>query len=318
MYLTKSRYLDIVMYMKTDNFFKALADETRLRLVHLFLHFELNVNEIVAILGMGQSRISHHLKILTDNRLITFRRNGLWTFYSPVSKGDGHLFIEAIKYLFAEEPVFSKDLAEAGRVLEKRSEETTRFFDSIAGNWGKLKREILGEVDLNALILENIPDTDTIVDIGCGTGDLAAGLKTKANHVIGVDKSPKMLEEARKRFEKDGKNIDLRIGELEHLPLRENEADTAVVNMVLHHLPDPEKSFREVHRVLKKGNTFIIVDLLPHRLEQMRNRCGDRWLGFSPEDIKKWLENNGFNIDKIDYFNLKKGLKGFIIQSVKR
>jgi len=62
--------------MKAVNLFKALADETRLRLVHLFLHFELNVNEIVAILGMGQSRISHHLKILVDSQLLTSRRDG--------------------------------------------------------------------------------------------------------------------------------------------------------------------------------------------------------------------------------------------------
>ena len=132
--------------MKAVNLFKALADETRLRLVHLFLHFELNVNEIVAILGMGQSRISRHLKILVDSQLLTSRRDGLWTFYSTVTKGEGYAFIESIEYIFARDPIFSEDLMEAGRVLEKRAEETVRFFDSIAENWGQLKREILGDV----------------------------------------------------------------------------------------------------------------------------------------------------------------------------
>ena len=315
--MTKSRYLDIVIFMKVVNLFKALSDETRLRLVHLFLHFELNVNEIVAILGMGQSRISRHLKILTDTRLLTFRRDGLWTFYSTVTKGEGYTFIEAIKYIFQKDPRFGEDLMEAGRVLEKRSEETIRFFDSIAGNWGKLKREILGDVDLNSLILEKTPVSETIVDMGCGNGDLVAELKTKANHVIGVDKSPRMLEEARKRFKDDGENVNLRIGELEHLPLREGEADTAVVNMALHHLPYPVKAFREAHRVLKKGDSFIIVDLLAHQREHMRERYGDRWLGFSRDEIEKWLESSGFTLENFDYFDLKKGLKGFIAQSVK-
>ncbi len=60
--------------MHPVNLFKALSDETRIRLLHLSLHFELNVNEIVKVLGMGQSRISHHLKILTESGLITHRR----------------------------------------------------------------------------------------------------------------------------------------------------------------------------------------------------------------------------------------------------
>ena len=47
-------------------YFKALSDETRLRLVHILLHYELSVNELVRILGMGQSRVSRHLKILTE------------------------------------------------------------------------------------------------------------------------------------------------------------------------------------------------------------------------------------------------------------
>lgn len=315
--LTISRYLDIVIYMEVVNIFKALADETRLRLVHLSLHYELNVNEIVAIMGMGQSRISRHLKILTDNHLLTFRKDGLWTFYSAASNGEGHIFIEAIKYLFDKDTVFIRDLEEAAHVLEERSRAAVRFFDSIAEDWEKLKREIIGDANLNDLILEAVPEADTILDLGCGTGDLLAPLKERANLVIGVEKSPKMLDGARRRFSSDGENIDLRIGELEHLPLREEEADLAVINMVLHHLPDPKKALKEVYRVLKKGNSFIIVDLLNHQVESMRERFGDRWLGFSITDIRKWLETSGFRIGKVDYFNLKKGLKGFMVQSIK-
>jgi ubiquinone/menaquinone biosynthesis C-methylase UbiE len=298
--------------------FKALADETRLRLVHLSLHYELNVNEIVSVMGMGQSRISRHLKILTDSRLLTYRRDGLWTFYSAAAEGDGHAFIESVKYLFDEDPVSAKDIEEAKRVLDERAKETVRFFDSIAEDWEKLKREIIGDVDLNGLILQNIPNAHTALDLGCGTGDLLLSLKERAVHVIGVEKSPRMLETARKRFAGLEKDIDLRIGELEHLPLREGEADLAVVNMVLHHLPEPVKAFSEVHRVLKKGNAFVIVDLLSHELESMRERYGDRWLGFTETDIKEWLKAGGFKVTKIEYFDLKKNLKGFFINAVKK
>ena len=304
--------------MKAVNYFKALADETRLRLVHLSLHYELNVNEIVAILRMGQSRISRHLKILTDHQLLTFRRDGLWTFYSAASEGEGYNFIQSIMYLFGTNTIFTEDLAEANQVLEKRRIEETRFFDSIAEDWEKLKKEIIGEANLNALILEAVPSADTIVDMGCGIGDLLSALREKSQRVIGVDKSSNMLAEAKRRFASDGKNVDLRIGDLDHLPLGDGEADLAVINMVLHHVLDPMKTFREAYRVLKKGNTFIIVDLLNHHVERMRERYGDRWLGFSIADIKKWLDKSGFNIGRVDYFELKKGLRGFILQSQKQ
>jgi ArsR family transcriptional regulator len=202
--------------------------------------------------------------------------------------------------------------------LEKRRLEETRFFDSIAEDWEKLKNEIIGGVNLNSMILEAVPFSDTIVDMGCGTGDLLAPLKEKSRQVIGVDKSPKMLAEAKQRFSNDGRNVDLRIGDLEHLPLGDGEADLAVINMVLHHVLDPLKTFQEAFRVLKKGNNFIIVDLLHHHVERMRERYGDRWLGFSITDIKKWLEKIGFSIGNVDYFELKKGLRGFILQSQKQ
>lgn len=304
--------------METVTIFKALSDETRLRLVHLSLHFELNVNEIVSIMEMGQSRISRHLKILTDSRLLRSRRDGLWTFYSVVPEGDGHDFIGAVKYVFDGDPVFAGDLERAQRVLDQRAMESVRFFDSIAEDWEKMKRDIIGDSGINRKILEAVPECGTVVDLGCGTGDLLAPLKERSQRVIGVEKSSRMLETARSRFAGDGKNVELRIGELEHLPVRDGEADAAVINMVLHHLAEPQKAFKEVHRLLKKGNIFVVVDLLQHQQEFMRERFSDRWLGFSIEEIRTWLESCGFVVEKTEIFDLKKNLKGFIIQSVKK
>ena len=67
--------------MSSDKLFKALSDPTRLRLLRLLERFELNVNEIMRVMDMGQSRISRHLKILTDSGLVTVRREGQWAYY---------------------------------------------------------------------------------------------------------------------------------------------------------------------------------------------------------------------------------------------
>jgi ArsR family transcriptional regulator len=304
--------------MKPADYFKALADETRLRLINLLSHHELNVNEIVEILNMGQSRISRHLKILTDHLLLTFRRDGLWSFYSIPAEGTGLKFIKAINYLFKNEDIFSADLMAAKQVIEKRSKETIRFFDSIAEDWGQLKSDIFGDFRLNEYILDQVPFSRTIVDLGCGTGDLLAYLQKVAERVIGVDKSPRMLEEARKRYLNEKVKIDLRIGEIEHLPLGDHEADLAIINMVLHHIPSPQVSFKEINRILKPNSYFIIVDFLKHKNENLRKRYGDRWLGFSEPEIKKWLTATGFYSNKVDYFNLNKGLRGIMIRSMKK
>lgn len=297
--------------------FKALSDETRMRLLNMSIHYELNVNEIVSILEMGQSRISRHLKILTDCGLLSFRRDGLWIFYSAAIKGEGFDFIQSIKHLLNHNSQFQEDLEAAEKCIVERTKKTTLFFNSISKNWELLKKDIIGDLDLNGKIIKTVPSSDTIVDLGCGTGDLLPLLKSKSLHVIGVEKSVKMLEEARKHYELERDGIDIRIGELEHLPLRDEEADIAVTNLVLHHLSEPKKAIKEVHRILKFNGGFIIIDLLLHQDESMRQEFGDLWLGFSMDVLENWLKESGFVPQDVDYFELKNGLKGFIYRSQK-
>ncbi len=303
--------------MAAIDFFKALSDETRMRLLNLSAHYELNVNEIVSILHMGQSRISRHLKILTDCGLLTFRRDGLWIFYSAAGEGEGFDFIQSINHLLDFNAQFQDDLEAAEKCILERTKKTTRFFDAISKNWELLKQDIIGEIDLNEKILKAIPVSDTIVDLGCGTGDLLPLLKIKSDQVIGVEKSFKMLEEARKHYELDRDGIDIRIGELEHLPLRDEEADIALTNLVLHHLSEPKKAIKEVHRILKPEGSLIIIDLLLHQEESMRLKYGDFWLGFSMDILENWLKESGFAPQNVEHFDLKKGLKGFIHRSQK-
>jgi ArsR family transcriptional regulator len=111
---------------------KALADETRLRIYGVLLRHELNVNEIVAVLGMGQSRVSRHLKILTDCGLLKCRKDGLWSFYSAdtsLAGADWPGFIEKAGYPEPTGP------GETSRVYARRAEDTARFFDDVAENW---------------------------------------------------------------------------------------------------------------------------------------------------------------------------------------
>ena len=69
--------------------FKVLGDPTRLRILRVLMNQEVCVRDIAEELGMGQSAVSHQLRILRDARLVQFRRDGKTVYYSLA---DAHVF----------------------------------------------------------------------------------------------------------------------------------------------------------------------------------------------------------------------------------
>ena len=282
-------------------YFKALSDETRLRLVHILLHYELSVNELVRILGMGQSRVSRHLKILTEAGLLTSRRDGLWVFYAATRCGEASDFLQAMGPFLHTDTAMREDLAMAAQILEERALKTRQFFNAIAEDWDELNREVLEDFDLPAAVLAAVPEGCRVaVDLGCGTGAVLERLLPASRSLIGVDGSARMLEMCRRRFNPvdlaNENRISLRIGELDHLPLRDQEADFACINLVLHHLSDPGEGLREIRRSLTTGGHLFVADFLQHHDETMRSRYGDRWLGFDEERLQERLRQAGFEV----------------------
>ena len=199
---------------------KALSDATRLRLVHILLHYELSVNELVRILGMGQSRVSRHLKILAEAGLLSSRRDGLWVFYAAPASGRKLAFLRAVLPFVPEDDTMRGDLTLAAQVLEERARRTRQFFNAIAEDWDELNREVLGDLDLAGAVSAALPaHCGTAGDLGCGTGAVLQRLLPAAGTLIGVDGSARLLALCRRRFHPEelarGK-VSLRIGELSH------------------------------------------------------------------------------------------------------
>lgn len=289
-------------------YFKALSDETRLRLIHVLNRHELSVNELVAILEMGQSRVSRHLKILTGAGLLTSRRDGLWVFYSAAAEGDGRAFLDAVTPFVTTDMILQADIDMAQKIIEERALKTRQFFNAIAEDWDELNREVLGGFDLAGAVGAAMPTCETAVDLGCGTGSVLERMLPHAQEVIGVDGSPRMLELARRRFAEGSERVSLRIGELDHLPLRDSEADFACINMVLHHLSDPCVALGEIRRVLRRGGLLMVTDFDRHDNERMRSDYGDRWLGFEAAQLDELLSEAGFSVRERRIQPVEKGL----------
>lgn len=296
---------------------KALADETRLRLMAVLARHELNVNEIVALLGMGQPRVSHHLKVLSMAGLLKARRDGSWVYYSAALLGRGHEFWQAISPFCRDDAFFDADLRMARSIIEERAKKTRRFFNAIAEDWDRLNKEIMGGFDLPGSVLAFMPVCATAVDLGCGTGTVLARLCEKAPYVIGVDGSPRMLEMARRRFAANDQ-VSLRIGDLEHLPLRDGEAQFASINMVLHHLSHPQEALPEIARVLEPGGRLVIADFEQHDNERMREEYGDLSLGFDVAVLSQWLDGAGFRVERLERAAVKNGLTVVLISALRQ
>ena len=303
--------------MDLVTFSKALDDATRLRLVNVLMRHELAVNEIVTVLGLRQSRISRHLKILAESGLAEARRDGQWVFYRAVDEGRARDFLDAVAPLMAFEPALAADMRRADETVVRRAEDMARFFDQLADDWERMRREALGGFPLADEVMARLPRScSRAADLGCGPGDLLARLRKRADTVIGVDYSQAMLDLARDRLGDDAA-VSLRLGDLEHLPLRDAEAHCAVMSLVLHHLPAPGQGLAEVGRVLAPGGVFVVVDFEKHDSEAMRSRYGDRWLGFDMDDINKWLGQAGFTDTDVSRQSLESGLSLFIVTARK-
>nr|WP_321399179.1 metalloregulator ArsR/SmtB family transcription factor [uncultured Desulfobacter sp.] len=288
--------------------FKALSDPTRLRLLFILEHFELNVNEIVSVVNMVQSGVSRHLKILLEAGLLVSRKDGSFIYYAADQSGNNRELIMLVCSQLEADLGLQEDLARTGQCITLRKNKSRRFFKTAAPRWDRLKRKVLGDFNPNAVFEPYLGNASVIADLGCGTGEVLAGLLDKGGKkLIGVDVSPEMLEQARLRLP-ERPNLELRIGELEHLPMREQEADAALMSMVLYHVSEPVKAIQEVHRVLKPGGVFLLVDFLKHDQEQIRDIIGGVWLGFTRQQISGWLERTGFNLKHIESYPVENTL----------
>lgn len=281
---------------------KALADETRLRLLRLLSRSPLNVNEVLDILRMGQSRVSRHLRILAEAGLVTRRREGTWIYYERTPDPSDTLVADTLQLVSTHEqtlPSFEQDMQRMEAVIEKRRAQTRQFFDA-REDGAELQHGSLEGSYYRGVALSLLPEhSTTTLDLGTGSGLLLPGLLERSDQVIAVDASTTMLDLARQSSGEHVERCDFRLGDLEHLPVRDGEVNTVLACMVLHHVSHPAVALAEAWRALSEGGEVIVIDLAAHGDESLRD-VADLWLGFEPAQMRRWLKSSGFDVEHAD------------------
>ena len=282
------------------NSLKLLADSTRLRILALLEREELSVGELTRALAMTQSRVSNHLRILREARLLTERHAGVSTHLRLARPENGQRALGRLWDCLREElgalPEHQADLVRLESLVTERRSRAGEFFDRVAGQWDKIAGEFeTGQARLRAAN-HLLPRESVLADLGCGTGYMAEAVLGQCARLICVDRSEGMLTEARKRLLRNtrGTQVDFRKGELDSLPIGANELDGVLAGMVLHHLPSSTPALEEMYRVVRPGGTAVLLELAPHREEWMQPELGDLHLGLEPTDLLEAMLRVGF------------------------
>lgn len=106
---------------------------------------------------------------------------------------------------------------------------------------------------------------DTVLDIGCGSGNLtltAEKYAGRSGSVYGLDAAPEMIAVARAKAQRQASSVVFEVGLMERLPFPPARFDVVISRLVIHHLPDELKrrAAEEVLRVLKSGGRFFVAD----------------------------------------------------------
>ncbi|MEO7101362.1 MAG: metalloregulator ArsR/SmtB family transcription factor [Luteolibacter sp.] len=270
---------------------KLLSDPTRLRILMLVENEALSVAELQEVLGMGQSRISTQLSQLKTEGLVADERSGKNNIYSCSADPD---LMEVARLAAAEVQEVAADEAALRHLLRKRKDSARAYFDELAGRFGK---DYVPGRSWKALAeaLIKVLNYKVVADLGAGEGTLAQLLAQRAEKVIAVDLSPKMVEFGQNLAVQNGlTNLEYRIGDIEEPPIDENTLDLAILSQALHHAEHPQRALDAAFRILKPGGRLIVLDLLQHHFEEARELYADRWLGFSESDLAEMLEKAGF------------------------
>ena len=287
----------------------ALADPTRLRILAALRENELSVAELQEVLGVGQSRISNHLSLLKSDGLLKDRREGQRAYYRRAEMG--REIWSLAEGAAGELGTEARDAEALRRVLGQRQEKSKRYFDAVAGRLGKKYCPGRSWEAVGRLLLTLAP-RQVYADLGAGEGLISQLLAARAKKVIAVDHSPRMVEVGRELAKRSGlKNLEYRLGDMDHPPIRPGSVDVAILSQALHHAVHPPRALEAAWKILRPGGTLLVLDLVEHAFEAAREMYADVWLGFSPAELARLLREAKFEGVSVEVVAKEKEGPGF-------
>ncbi|MGL4271448.1 MAG: ArsR/SmtB family transcription factor, partial [Pseudomonas paracarnis] len=250
---------------------KAAGDPLRLNVLRALANDSFGVLELAQIFAIGQSGMSHHLKVLAQADLVATRREGNAIFYrralphTELLGGKLHAaLLDEVDNLCLPGDVQSR----IGQVHGQRAAASQDFFSRVADKFRAQQDLIAGLAQYRESVLAlldklSFSEEATALEVGPGDGGFLPELARRFEQVTALDNSPAMLELARQLCEREALgNVRLQLADaLSDTGLR---ADCVVLNMVLHHFAAPAEALKQMAGLLHPGGSLLVTDLCSH------------------------------------------------------
>ena len=199
--------------------------------------------------------------------------------------------------------------------VEWTDEKVSRFWDYLAG---RVTEEFFSEKHASD-IASRVPGR-RVLDIGCGTGPLVGELLRRGRDAVGVDSSPEVIAEARRRY---GDRFS--VGSVTSLPYPDESFDSATLIEVVEHLDDAalDSAIREARRVLRPAGNLLITTPNSEKLAPASRQCPDCGAEFhiyqhvrtwSIESLASYLKDRGFGLVTVTAIALpERGRFGWLV-----
>lgn len=295
---------------------KAGGDPLRLNVLRALSNDSFGVLELAQIFAIGQSGMSHHLKVLAQAGLVATRREGNAIFYRRAFAQSQRLGGTLHSALLDEADTLQLPAEVQARIVAvqtQRAAASQDFFARMADNFQAQQDLIAGlpqyrDSVLTMLDTLGFAPTASVIEVGPGDGGFLPELASRFNRVTALDNSQAMLEMARQTCEATRlSNVELLLADALHDQYP--SADCLVLNMVLHHFATPAQALKQLAARVNPGGSLLVTELCSHNQSWARQACGDLWLGFEQDDLALWAIAAGLTPGESLYVGLRNGFQ---------
>jgi DNA-binding transcriptional ArsR family regulator len=278
---------------------KSAAEPTRLRLLALLGHGELQVGEICRVLGQSQPRVSRHLRLLTEAGFLDrFREQQCVYYRTPARAASFGWLHQLLEQMNDHEPALKRDRERVSQVMAARARAATRALqaaqqaDAAAGPATELALVLLEEVGPTSV--------NELLDVGTGAGGLLQLLARRARHAVGIDISAPALRVARTRLHSAGlSHCEFRRGDMYELPCDDHSIDLVSMGRMLAAADRPVAALAEAARALRPAGRLVIVEQV------------DDWMALGQkqplQQLRAWLAEAGLQAARVRPCDLPQG-----------
>lgn len=270
--------------------FKALGDETRLRILHAMATEEVSVTELAEILNLGQSRVSSQVAVLRESFPVKERREGRTAYLSvDTDVPEVAELMALVRPQIATTRACRIDAENLAALVKRREAGNGQMPGGLGKNYLPGRT---WEGFANALL--RIVPRQRVADIGIGDGDMTLLLASFAETLTAIDPDEAVLGRLqRKAAAARVGNVELAAGAIEDLPLEDGSVDLVMVSQVLHLVKSPGRAIAECVRVLDDDGRLVVLDLRSHDESWVTEKLAHRHLGFAERQLKRWFGRAG-------------------------